>query len=87
MRIVIMTEISYPMFEKIRNLLYKYISYALISNTYCNQTAYFQFWDEAYIPLQLKSYISSPVNKKVIEELDAELKKIWMKEEVKTQWK
>lgn len=76
MRLVKIPTINYQDFQLVRNMLYASIPYALISNTFCENTAYFQFWDESYIPGELKKYIMSPVNENLISQLNITLKTI-----------
>ena len=59
MRTVKIEKIEYETFKRVRGLLYANIPYALISNTYLDdlKTAFFVFWDLAYVPESLKKYI------------------------------
>ena len=62
MRLVKIPDISYQEFEKIIDLLCESIPYGLVSWNYRKnlKTAFFQFWDEFYIPKSLKKFISRP---------------------------
>ena len=73
MRSIIIPNLAYKDFEAIRNTLYKSLSYAIISNTYCNGTGYLQFWDESFIPDILKPFIVSPVNAKLLSTVNHDL--------------
>jgi len=75
-RLVKIPNIDYQTFQLVRNTLYASIPYALISNTYCDNTAFFQFWDESYIPAELHAFIQSPVNPSLLTSLNNQLKPI-----------
>lgn len=74
MRLVKIPNLTYQDFQLIRNMLYASIPYALISNTFCENTGFFQFWDESYIPEEMRRFILSPVNNELLTQLNVHLK-------------
>jgi len=62
MRMIKIPLLSYEEYERIRNILYDEIPFALINQQYIakTHTAYFYFWDSDYIPDALKSRIVQP---------------------------
>jgi len=75
-RLVKIPNLNYQDFQLVRNMLYASIPYALISNTFCENAGFFQFWDESYIPAELHKYILSPVNPTLLSNLNSQLKPI-----------
>lgn len=63
---------DYDRYAKIRDALFKRVHFAIINQMFCNGNAYFQFWDESYIPEPLKQYILRPPRKsETVEEVKA----------------
>lgn len=69
MRTIKIEGCEYPKFQNIRDILYSHIPFGVISNTYSKEmkTAFFVFWDLAYIPDALKEYIMEPPNNPLLE--------------------
>lgn len=62
MRLIKIENCSYERYEKIRDAIYSVIPFAVLNNEYSKnlRTGFFNFWDVAYIPDELKKYIVQP---------------------------
>jgi hypothetical protein len=76
MRTVKLVNCSYEKFNKIRDVIYNNIPFALIHIGYSPelQVAIFNFWDSDYIPDELKPFIMQPpVSRENKEKMSLEL--------------
>lgn len=62
MRLIKIPDLEYEQYEKIRDAIYSVIPFALLNQQYSKKlkTGFFNFWDVAYIPDELKKYIVQP---------------------------
>ena len=62
MRLSKIENCSYEQYSKIADAIYSVIPFAIINDAYRKnlKTAYFNFWDVAYIPEELQKYIMQP---------------------------
>lgn len=62
MRLIKIPDLEYVQYEKIRDAIYSVIPFALLNQQYSKKlkTGFFNFWDVAYIPEELRKYIVQP---------------------------
>ena len=62
MRLIKIPDLEYEQYEKIRDAIYSVIPFALLNQQYCKsmKTGFFNFWDVAYIPEELRQFIVQP---------------------------
>jgi len=61
MRLIEIPKMDYKRYGMIRDALFKKIPFTLLNQMFCNDTAYFFFLDESYIPKSLQKYIKRPL--------------------------
>jgi len=80
---IVEKKMEYKTYDKILSAILLKMSYALVNSEYKNDTGYFFFWDESYIPEILKKEIKRPpTSHDPLVKLDKELTKIFEDEEL-----
>lgn len=73
MRLVVVDDCSYELYNQIRNAIFGSIPFGIINAEYCLGKGFFYFWDESYIPERLGRLCNIEGNKAKVNECNRKI--------------